>query len=112
METFTNGFAFWELDCPAGFVALGGVVTNGQLYPDYGSDKGSKNNEKLININYWPRNSGRLTLSMTLFLNPGTRLHFLYGNTVMLHNLCSPNVNGPLWAPKMTKPKNSVNHLL
>lgn len=36
-ETFANGFAFWELDCPPGFVALGGVVTNGQLYPDYGS---------------------------------------------------------------------------
>ena len=35
-ETFGNGFAFWELDCPPGFVALGGVVTNGQLYPDYG----------------------------------------------------------------------------
>ena len=68
METFTNGFAFWELDCPAGFVALGGVVTNGQLYPDYGSAQGSKNNEKLININYWSRKTGRLTLSMTLFL--------------------------------------------
>ena len=36
-DTFANGFAFWELDCPPGFVALGGVVTNGQLYPDYGS---------------------------------------------------------------------------